>query len=119
MTLAAVYNPAKAPFVTHFDGNRLIFDYIETFVCPTTTSASILGGQPFVFEGDAAATVRASCSRAASCSFSTGSFGEGSFSSPRTKGFSFSNLSFWGWRKSGLEAASRFPKLTRGNGCAT
>ena len=52
-----MYNPAKAPFVTHFDGNRLIFDYIETFVCPTTTSASILGGQPFVFEGDAAATV--------------------------------------------------------------
>ena len=101
-----MYNPAKPPFVTHFDGNRLIFDYIETFVCPTTTSASILGGQPFVFEGDAAATVRASCSRAASCSFSTGSFGEGSFS----------NLSFWGWRKSGLEAASRFSKLTRGNG---
>eukprot|EP01052_Picozoa_sp_SAG31_P038020 SAG31_NODE_5002_length_2807_cov_33.203471_6_plen_73_part_00 len=52
-----MYNPAKPPFVTHFDGNRLIFDYIETFVCPTTTSASILGGQPFVFEGDTAATV--------------------------------------------------------------
>ena len=58
MTLAPVYNPARPPFVTHFEGNRLIFDYIETFVCPTTTSASILGGQPFVFEGDAVASVR-------------------------------------------------------------
>jgi hypothetical protein len=39
----------KAPFVTHFEGNRLVFEYIERTVCPTATSDCILGGAPFAF----------------------------------------------------------------------
>lgn len=50
-----MYNPAKPPYVTHFEGNELIFKYIETFVCPTTTSNCILGGSPFAFAGQRAA----------------------------------------------------------------
>jgi hypothetical protein len=53
--LSTVYNPAKPPYVTHFEGNELIFKYIETFVCPTTTSNCILGGNPFAFAGQGAA----------------------------------------------------------------
>lgn len=50
-----MYNPAKPPYVSHFDGNDLIFKYIETFVCPTTTSNNILGGDAFEFSGQRAA----------------------------------------------------------------
>lgn len=32
-----------------------VFEYIERFVCPTTTSDCILGGSPFAFAGDVAA----------------------------------------------------------------
>ena len=53
--MPAVYNPAKPPYVSHFEGNRLIFGYIETFVCPTTTSSCILGGDAFEFSGEKAA----------------------------------------------------------------
>lgn len=53
--MIAVYNPAKPPYVSHFDGNELIFKYIETFVCPTTTSNCILGGEPFAFSAQRAA----------------------------------------------------------------
>ena len=27
-----MYNPAKPPFVSHFEGNRLFRDYVEEFV---------------------------------------------------------------------------------------
>ena len=33
-----------------------MFEYIERFVCPTTTSDCILGGSPFVFARDAIAS---------------------------------------------------------------
>ena len=38
-------------------GNRLVFEYIETFVCPTTTSDQIIaaGLKPFEFAAEAAA----------------------------------------------------------------
>jgi len=50
-----MYNPAQPPFVSHFEGNRRVFDYIETYVCPTTTSDCVLGGEPFRFAGELAA----------------------------------------------------------------
>lgn len=47
-----MYNPAKAPFVSHFTGTDLIIDHIERYVCPTITSNQILGGDPFRFSKD-------------------------------------------------------------------
>lgn len=47
-----MYNPARWPFVDHFQGNRLIQRHIETYVCPTITSDQILGGKSFVFQND-------------------------------------------------------------------
>jgi len=48
----AMYNPKMAPFVSHFDGTRLVIEHIEKYWCPTTTSASLLGGEAFRFKGD-------------------------------------------------------------------
>jgi nicotinamidase-related amidase len=48
----AMYNPARAPFVSHFTGTDLIVEHIEKWVCPTITSDQILGGKPFRFSGD-------------------------------------------------------------------
>ena len=47
-----MYNSRKAPFVSHFRGTELIVEHIEKHVCPTTTSADVLGGEPFRFPGD-------------------------------------------------------------------
>jgi nicotinamidase-related amidase len=47
-----MYNPARWPNVTHFDGTDLIVEHIEKFVCPTITSDQIAGGRPFRFPGD-------------------------------------------------------------------
>lgn len=47
-----MYNPKKAPFVSHFQGTRLIVEHIEKYVCPTITSDQILGGKEFRFKGD-------------------------------------------------------------------
>jgi type 1 glutamine amidotransferase/nicotinamidase-related amidase len=47
-----MYNPQKAPFVSHFSGTDLIVEHIEKFVCPTVTSDQVLGGEPFRFEND-------------------------------------------------------------------
>jgi nicotinamidase-related amidase len=47
-----IYNPARAPFVGHFAGTRLIVDHIERFVCPTITSDQLAGGAPFQFKDD-------------------------------------------------------------------
>ena len=33
----SMYSPSKAPWVPHCEGNRLVNDYIEQTVCPTTT----------------------------------------------------------------------------------
>ena len=48
----AMYNPRKAPFVTHFRGNELIIGHIETYWCPSLTSVDFLGGAPFRFQED-------------------------------------------------------------------
>lgn len=47
-----MYNPAMAPFVSHFTGNDLVTEHIEQHWCPSVTSADILGGQPFQFAED-------------------------------------------------------------------
>jgi type 1 glutamine amidotransferase/nicotinamidase-related amidase len=47
-----MYNPARAPYVSHFTGTDLIVEHIEKWVCPTVTSDQILGGKPFRFAGD-------------------------------------------------------------------
>lgn len=38
----AMYNPARAPYVGHAEGTRLIIEYIEKFWCPTVSSEQIL-----------------------------------------------------------------------------
>lgn len=49
-----MYNPARWPYVSHFEGTRRVVSHIERFVCPTMTSDQWLGGAPFLFEGDSA-----------------------------------------------------------------
>lgn len=47
-----MYNPAKAPFVSHFTGNDYVVEHIEAHWCPTITSTAFLGGTPFRFSQD-------------------------------------------------------------------
>lgn len=47
-----MYNPMRWPYVSHFEGTRLIIEHIEKFVCPTITSDQIAGGREFRFKGD-------------------------------------------------------------------
>jgi hypothetical protein len=55
-----MYNPERAPYVSHFAGNDLIIAHIEKYVCPTITSDQFLGGTPFRFEGDHGGSASAS-----------------------------------------------------------
>jgi type 1 glutamine amidotransferase len=47
-----MYNPAKAPFVSHFTGTDLVVEHIERHWCPTVTSVDFLGGKEFRFKED-------------------------------------------------------------------
>lgn len=47
-----MYNPKRAPYVSHFEGTRLIVEHIEKYVCPTITSDQVAGGKEFRFKGD-------------------------------------------------------------------
>ncbi|HKA07697.1 MAG TPA: isochorismatase family protein [Gemmataceae bacterium] len=47
-----MYNPKQWPYVSHFEGTRLIVEHIEKYVCPTITSDQVLGGKEFRFKGD-------------------------------------------------------------------
>jgi len=47
-----MYNPARAPYVSHFAGTRLMVEHVEKYWCPSMTSAALLGGAPFRFRGD-------------------------------------------------------------------
>jgi hypothetical protein len=38
----AMYNPARAPYVSHEEGTRLVVGYLEKFWCPTVTSDLVL-----------------------------------------------------------------------------
>ena len=48
----AMYNPRKAPHVSHFRGTELMVEYIEKYICPTITSSDLLGGPAFRFRQD-------------------------------------------------------------------
>jgi nicotinamidase-related amidase len=39
----AMYNPARSPYVSHWEGVELIVRFIEKFWCPTVTSADLVG----------------------------------------------------------------------------
>lgn len=47
-----MYNPERWPFVLHHVGTDRIVEHIEKCVCPTITSADLLGGEPFRFPSD-------------------------------------------------------------------
>ncbi len=47
-----MYNPERAPYVSHFTGNDLIVEHIEKNWCPTITSTDFLGGEPSSFPKD-------------------------------------------------------------------
>ena len=47
-----MYNPARWPYVSHFEGTRRVISHIERYVCPTITSDQWIGGTPFKFAGD-------------------------------------------------------------------
>jgi nicotinamidase-related amidase len=46
-----MYNPKRAPYVSHFKGTELMIEHVEKFVCPSITSDQLLGGAPFRFQG--------------------------------------------------------------------
>ena len=48
----SLYNPARSPWVNHFAGTELMIAHVEKYWCPTTTSAALLGGEPFRFAAD-------------------------------------------------------------------
>ncbi len=39
----AMYNPAKAPYVSHARGTELVIEYIEKYWCPSTVSKDLMG----------------------------------------------------------------------------
>jgi len=40
----AMYNPRMPPYVSHERGTEMVIDHIERFICPSTTSESLLKG---------------------------------------------------------------------------
>lgn len=49
----SMYNPAQPPQVNHFRGTALVVEHIEKYWAPSITSADLIGGNPFRFQGDA------------------------------------------------------------------
>ena len=47
-----MYDPGRAPFVSHFTGTDRVVEHVERYVCPTVTSDQILGGKPFRYKTD-------------------------------------------------------------------
>ncbi len=47
-----MYNHEMSPNVSHFTGNNLIVEYIETYICPTIVSGDFTGEKQFRFEND-------------------------------------------------------------------
>ena len=48
----AMYNPDMAPKVSHFTGNSLMFEYIETYIAPSIVSTDFTGEKQFRFKDD-------------------------------------------------------------------
>jgi nicotinamidase-related amidase len=47
-----MYNPLRAPFVSHFTGTDRVVEHVEQFVCPSLTSDQVIGGHPMRFTTD-------------------------------------------------------------------
>jgi nicotinamidase-related amidase len=47
-----MYNPERAPRVSHYAGTDLMVEHVEKYVCPTITSDQVVGGAPLRFRGD-------------------------------------------------------------------
>ncbi|MBX3239205.1 MAG: isochorismatase family protein [Chitinophagaceae bacterium] len=47
-----MYNSKMWPYVSHFTGNSLMSEYIETYVCPTIVSTDFTGARQFRFAHD-------------------------------------------------------------------
>ncbi len=47
-----MYNSERWPEVSHFTGNSLVNEYIETYVCPTIVSTDLTGEKQFRFRND-------------------------------------------------------------------
>lgn len=47
-----MYDSKQWPNVSHFTGNSLITEYIETYVCPTMVSGDFTGSKQFRFKND-------------------------------------------------------------------
>lgn len=47
-----MYNPDKAPKVSHFQGTDLVVEHVEKYWCPTITSQDLTGQPPFRFKDD-------------------------------------------------------------------
>src|SRR5688572_2849678 len=52
-----MYNPAQAPYVSHFTGTDLVVEHIERHWCPSLTSGDLLDGKEYRFPGDTRPTV--------------------------------------------------------------
>ncbi len=48
----AMYNSKMPPYVSHFTGNSLMAEYIETYVCPTIVSTDFTDRKQFRFPAD-------------------------------------------------------------------
>jgi nicotinamidase-related amidase len=48
----AMYNPERAPFVSHVQGTALVVAHIEAYICPSITSTDLTGAPPFRFRED-------------------------------------------------------------------
>jgi nicotinamidase-related amidase len=47
-----MYNPARPPGVSHFQGTELMIEHVEKYWCPTFASSDITGKASFRFRGD-------------------------------------------------------------------
>lgn len=47
-----MYNPQRAPYVSHCTGTALMIDHVERYWCPTVSSVAFLGGKEFRFAED-------------------------------------------------------------------
>jgi nicotinamidase-related amidase/type 1 glutamine amidotransferase len=52
-----MYNPERAPFVSHFTGTELVVEHIERHWCPTLISGDFLDGKEHRFPADARPTI--------------------------------------------------------------
>lgn len=48
----SMYDSKQWPHVSHFTGNSLMAEYIETYVCPTMVSSDFTGQKQFRFQND-------------------------------------------------------------------